>query len=290
MSLTPFESPWRYRSKPPAYPSTGSNSTTRLRKAEADHRHCRPPNHHALHVRPPPRLPLLRTTGPVPRFIRSSHRYPALTSSTRLLEARGRRFASTGAGVRSANMRTPNTRLTRLLVRGFNPRELPRRSTSASSHGCATLSRPPTTTRQASRFSRARTTAETPATSASSTRSATCFSRASSQSIAPIKNAYALTSSSGTVPRFPPLCAPGRAHVGQPLTDLRAIQHRIASTSPLVVRLDISNFCGSIYKHSVPWAVLRKQAAKTLYKRRNSSPLEQRPRRPGPKLQTKGRP
>ena len=164
-------------------------------------------------------------------------------------------------------MSSPNTRLTRLLVRGFYPRELP----------------PPFRTRH---FTRVRDTLSAPKNYSASTTffrganhrgkvrdfgvvnpvSYLLLSRFIAQHWPKIKKVYALTSLSGTVPRFPPVRAPGRALAGQPLTALRAVQHRIASTYPLVVSLDISNFYGSIYTHSIPWAVLGKQAAKTLLK------------------------
>ena len=92
------------------------------------------------------------------------------------------------------------------------------------------------------------------------------LSRFIAQHWADINRAYSRSSSSGTVPRFPTKLAAGRALRHQSIGDLRAIQHRIASTFPIVMHLDIGNFYGSIYTHAIPWVVLGKQAAKTRYK------------------------
>lgn len=67
------------------------------------------------------------------------------------------------------------------------------------------------------------------------------------------------------VPGFPSVRTQGRALRRHSLADLRAIRHRIASTFPIVVHLDINNFYGSVYTHAIPWAVLGKQTAKAMH-------------------------
>ena len=163
-------------------------------------------------------------------------------------------------------MSSPNTRLTRLLVRGFYPRELP----------------PPFRTR---RFTKVRDTLSPPAKYAGSTTffrganhrgdfrtfgvvnpvSYFLLSRFIAQHWARIREVYILSTSSGAVPRFPSVQTPGRALERFSLAHLRAVQHRIASTFPIVVRLDINDFYGSVYTHAIPWAVLGKEAAKTMH-------------------------
>ena len=86
---------------------------------------------------------------------------------------------------------------------------------------------------------------------------------------ADIKKTYAMTSTSGTVPRFPALSAGGRAIRTDSVTTKRKTLHHIASTFPIVVGLDINRFYGSIYTHAIPWAVLTKDTAKS---RHNAKP------------------
>ena len=162
-----------------------------------------------------------------------------------------------------------NTRLHRLLVRGFYPRELP----------------PPFRTRN---FTKVLTTLSPPARYSGSTtffRGANhrgefrtfgvvnpinyfILSRFIARHWTDINRVYSRSSSSGTVPRFPTKRAAGRALRHQSIGDLRAIQHRIASTFPIIMHLDIGNFYGSIYTHAIPWAVLGKREAKTRHKNR----------------------
>ena len=163
-------------------------------------------------------------------------------------------------------MSSPNTRLARLLVRGFYPRELP----------------PPFRTRH---FTRVRNTLSAPDNYSGSTtffRGANhrgdfrsfgivnplnyfLLSRFIAHHWADIKHVYSRCSSSGTVPRFPSKRAPGRALEAHSLGHVRAIQHRIASTFPIVIHLDINNFYGSVYTHAIPWVVLGKQTAKIMH-------------------------
>lgn len=78
-----------------------------------------------------------------------------------------------------------------------------------------------------------------------------------------------MSSASGTVPRFPALRAGGRAIRVDSVAEKRKASHHLASTFPIVVGLDINLFYGSIYTHSIPWAVLTKDTAKA---RHNAKP------------------
>ena len=81
-----------------------------------------------------------------------------------------------------------------------------------------------------------------------------------------IASIYALTGCSGSRPKFPTLTAPGRAIDTASLATKRRSQRHLASAYPVVLGLDINTFYGSIYTHSIPWAVLGKQEAKNRYR------------------------
>ena len=77
-----------------------------------------------------------------------------------------------------------------------------------------------------------------------------------------ISAVYKLSSSSGARPKFPQLSAEGRAIALGSLAKKRQSQRHLASLYPIITSLDINRFYGSIYTHSIPWAVLGKQEAK----------------------------
>ncbi|QIG54508.1 hypothetical protein G6N82_10410 [Altererythrobacter sp. BO-6] len=83
-----------------------------------------------------------------------------------------------------------------------------------------------------------------------------------------ITKAYNLSSCSGVRPAFPALAAPGRAIGTATLAAKRKRQQHLASVYPVILSLDLNRFYGSIYTHSIPWAVLGKEKAKALYRAR----------------------
>ena len=167
-------------------------------------------------------------------------------------------------------MSSPDTRLVRLLTRGFYPNELP----------------PPFRTRH---FSLIRHTFTPPTDYHGSTTFFTgtnhrgesrtfgvvnpvsyfLLARFIANNWAEIKKTYAMSSTSGAVPRFPALGAGGRAIRTDSIAAKRKASHHVASTFPIVVELDINRFYGSIYTHAIPWAVLTKDTAKA---RHNAKP------------------
>ena len=164
-------------------------------------------------------------------------------------------------------MPSANTRLIRLLDRGFYPIELP----------------PPFRTKH---FSRLRHSFSPPqnyygsttffdgATFRGSLRSFGVINPVNyfllSQFIAnhwrDISQVYQLSSCSGSRPEFPARNAPGRAIHGASLTLKRKSQSHLASSYPTILALDINRFYGSIYTHSIPWAALGKQQAKRKFR------------------------
>lgn len=77
---------------------------------------------------------------------------------------------------------------------------------------------------------------------------------------------YRKSSCSGSRPKFPKAAADGRAIEAASLTTKRKSQQHLASSYPIILSLDINRFYGSIYTHSIPWAVLGKSEAKRLYR------------------------
>ncbi|MYA60444.1 MAG: RNA-directed DNA polymerase [Chloroflexi bacterium] len=164
-------------------------------------------------------------------------------------------------------MTSANGRLTRLLDRGFYPVELP----------------PPFQTRQ---FSSVRHTLVPPqgytgsttffdgATFSGTLRTFGVINPANfmllSQFIAKnwreITNVYRLSSCSGARPKFPNVKAGGRAIKVASIAAKRTSQLHLASIFPTLVSLDINRFYGSIYTHSIPWAVLGKEEAKRRFR------------------------
>ena len=163
-------------------------------------------------------------------------------------------------------MSSANTRLTRLLVRGFYPRELPPPfRTNHFTKIRDTLSPPEKYSGSTTYYRGANHRGEFRSFGVINPVNYFLLSRFIAQHWADIKKVYALSSSSGAVPRFPRVKTRGRALEPFSLAHLRAIRHRIASTFPIVVRLDINSFYGSVYTHAIPWAVLGKETAKTMH-------------------------
>lgn len=73
---------------------------------------------------------------------------------------------------------------------------------------------------------------------------------------------YKLSASSGARPKFPSVATDGRAIETSSLSSKRKSQQHLASVYPVILSLDINRFYGSIYTHSIPWAVLGKEEAK----------------------------
>lgn len=85
---------------------------------------------------------------------------------------------------------------------------------------------------------------------------------------AKITKTYGLSSCSGVRPTFPALAKPGRAIGTASLAAKRKRQQHLASVYPVILSLDLNRFYGSIYTHSIPWAVLGKEDAKAKHRAR----------------------
>ncbi|MHA7827061.1 MAG: RNA-directed DNA polymerase [Roseovarius sp.] len=77
-----------------------------------------------------------------------------------------------------------------------------------------------------------------------------------------ITSVFRLSAFSGARPKFPALADDGRAIRTASLASKRQSQRHLASAFPVILSLDINRFYGSIYTHSIPWAVLGKHEAK----------------------------
>ena len=77
---------------------------------------------------------------------------------------------------------------------------------------------------------------------------------------------YRLSAFTGSRPKFPALGSPGRAIQDASIAEKRRNQQHLAGSFPIVLALDINQFYGSIYTHSIPWAVLEKRQAKLLFR------------------------
>jgi hypothetical protein len=84
-----------------------------------------------------------------------------------------------------------------------------------------------------------------------------------------IRKIFNLSSSSGTRPKFPATAANGRAIEAASLAAKRSSQQHLASSYPIVLSLDVNRFYGSIYTHSIPWAILGKREAKRRFRARS---------------------
>lgn len=86
-----------------------------------------------------------------------------------------------------------------------------------------------------------------------------------------IRACYDLSKSSGARPTFPIASVEGRAIAVSTVASKRSAQRHLASVYPVILTADINRFYGSIYTHSIPWAVLGKEEAK---RRFNSNTLD----------------
>ena len=80
-----------------------------------------------------------------------------------------------------------------------------------------------------------------------------------------ISATFDLSPCSGTRPKFPARNAPGRAIESASLATKRKGQAHLASMFPVILSLDINRFYGSVYTHTIPWAVLGKEPAKQMF-------------------------
>jgi hypothetical protein len=80
-----------------------------------------------------------------------------------------------------------------------------------------------------------------------------------------ISNIYKVSRCSGARPKFPRKMKSGRAIEIASLTTQRRSKAHLASAFPIIANLDINRFYGSIYTHSIPWAVLGKEQAKNMF-------------------------
>lgn len=83
-----------------------------------------------------------------------------------------------------------------------------------------------------------------------------------------ITKVYRLSTLTGSRPTFPALATSGRAIKDASIGEKRRSQQHLASGFPIILALDINQFYGSLYTHSIPWAVLGKQQAKRLFRNR----------------------
>jgi hypothetical protein len=166
-------------------------------------------------------------------------------------------------------MASARTRLTRLLDRGFYPTELP----------------PPFRTRN---FPRVQGTLIVPSNYSGSTTfydgatfrgalrtfgvinpvSFFSLSRFIADNWHSISATYNLSGCSGARPKFPSATTHGRAIEVASLASQRRSKRHLASAFPVILGVDINRFYGSIYTHSIPWAVLGKNEAKRRYRSR----------------------
>lgn len=169
-------------------------------------------------------------------------------------------------------MTSQRTRLIRLLDRGFYPGELP----------------PPFRTRN---FSEVRDSLPVPSGYVGSTTffdgatfrgtlrtfgvvnpaSYLLLSRFIAEKWPEISSFFRMSNCSGARPKFPALNAEGRAIQVASLAAKRTSQRHLASVFPVILGLDINRFYGSIYSHSIPWAILGKQEAKRRHRLRTLS-------------------
>ena len=77
-----------------------------------------------------------------------------------------------------------------------------------------------------------------------------------------IASVLRLSRCTGARPAFPSGGTDGRAITVASIASQRTAQRHLASAYPVIATLDINRFYGSIYTHSIPWAVLGKQEAK----------------------------
>ena len=77
---------------------------------------------------------------------------------------------------------------------------------------------------------------------------------------------FNLSNCTAEKPKFPSVSTGGRAIRSASLNYQKLEQNRLASFFPIIVNLDINRFYESVYTHSIPWAVLGKDLAKSRYR------------------------
>ena len=166
-------------------------------------------------------------------------------------------------------MTTANTRLSRLLSRGFYPLELPPSFCTTGFDRVRHSFTPPNKYYGSTIFYHG-------ATFQGALRSFGIINPASYMLLArfianswqDIAKVYRLSSCSGSRPKFPNSDADGRSIHDASLSVKRKSQQHLASSHPIILSLDINRFYGSIYTHSIPWAVLGKSEAKRRHRAR----------------------
>lgn len=74
-----------------------------------------------------------------------------------------------------------------------------------------------------------------------------------------------LSNCTGARPKFPALAEGGRAITVASIASQSSARRHLASSYPVITSLDINRFYGSIYTHSIPWAALGKESAKAAH-------------------------
>lgn len=82
---------------------------------------------------------------------------------------------------------------------------------------------------------------------------------------AQIATVLRLSRCTGARPKFPALAEGGRAITVATIASQRSEKRHLASSYPVITSLDINRFYGSIYTHSIPWAALGKESAKAAF-------------------------
>lgn len=164
-------------------------------------------------------------------------------------------------------MSTKKTRLTRLLDRGFYPTELPPPFQTRGFANAANSIHPTNSYSGSTLFYDAGTfRGQSRQFGIINPISYLLLSRFLADHWEDIKKIYDLSSSSGARPRFPSLASSGRAVHMASIARKRKSEQHLASIFPIVLALDINRFYGSIYTHSLSWAVLGKGVAKRMHK------------------------
>lgn len=165
-----------------------------------------------------------------------------------------------------------NTRLTRLLDRGFYPAELPPPFQSKNFSSVATSFSPPNNYYGSTTFFDGATFRAVLRTfGVINPCSYFLLSKFVAENWSEIMSVLRLSPSSGARPKFPSVTTNGRAIETASLAAKRKSQQHLASSFPSILTVDINRFYGSIYTHSIPWAALGKQEAKRRYRARTLS-------------------
>lgn len=160
-----------------------------------------------------------------------------------------------------------NTRLARLLDRGFYPAELPPPFQTRNFSAVAASFSPPNNYHGSTTFFDGATFRAVLRTfGVINPCSYFLLSNFVAENWSQITSVLRLSSCSGARPKFPPVAANGRAIETASLAAKRKSQQHLASSFPSILTVDINRFYGSVYTHSIPWAALGKQEAKRRYR------------------------